>query len=293
MIDRLEQSDWGLYNWEKMPIEPSFLESMNDIYGKELSVWVSSMDRIVDGVLLTYSMKRFGISVLISPPFLPRNYFFVEEVDMKPWLSFLEGLKGSFILTFPDNRVALRKERICTHTLPLVGYEHMLNENRRRDLKKVEAQGLEVGPGKVEDLRKFVLQTAEQNELVYNETILDLFLEHGEGCGLKIFAGMIEGKIVGSQYFMDIDDVRYYLGGGSTSEIKGIPTGILWHAIRDSAEQGMKIFDFEGSQVEGIARFFKSFGASEIPLYRISKISKSTDFALNLKALIDNFRWRI
>jgi len=44
----------------------------------------------------------------------------------------------------------------------------------------------------------------------------------------------------------------------------------VWHAIKHSATV-TKSFDFEGSMIEPIERFFRAFGAIQTPYFAISK----------------------
>lgn len=49
-----------------------------------------------------------------------------------------------------------------------------------------------------------------------------------------------------------------------------MPT-LVWHVIRQAKKQGKAVFDFEGSMLEGVGRFFRSFGALPVPYHRITK----------------------
>ena len=64
----------------------------------------------------------------------------------------------------------------------------------------------------------------------------------------------------------------YYLLGGSDPELRnsGATSLLMWEAIRWASEQG-KQFDFEGSIVEPIERFVRSFGARQTPFFKIEK----------------------
>ena len=51
---------------------------------------------------------------------------------------------------------------------------------------------------------------------------------------------------------------------------------LLWEGIQ-FASQHSKIFDFEGSMVEGIENFFRQFGTKSTPYYILSKQSMLND----------------
>jgi hypothetical protein len=63
----------------------------------------------------------------------------------------------------------------------------------------------------------------------------------------------------------------YYLMGGVAPEFRttGAASLLLWEAIRH-ASSVTREFDFEGSMVESIERFFRGFGARQTPYFSVS-----------------------
>jgi len=60
-------------------------------------------------------------------------------------------------------------------------------------------------------------------------------------------------------------------GGGNPSlRNSGAHSLILWEAIRYVADYA-ETFDFEGSMLPGVERFFREFGAIQTPYFTISK----------------------
>ncbi len=76
----------------------------------------------------------------------------------------------------------------------------------------------------------------------------------------------------------------YYLMGGADPALRnsGASSLLMWNAIKSASLQQEK-FDFEGSMIEPIERFFRSFGARQMPYFSITK----NKFPFNL---IDLFR---
>lgn len=64
----------------------------------------------------------------------------------------------------------------------------------------------------------------------------------------------------------------FYLAGGGDPELRssGAHSLLVWRAIKDSAEVS-KEFDFEGSMVAPIERFFRAFNAQQVPCYSAHK----------------------
>jgi hypothetical protein len=50
---------------------------------------------------------------------------------------------------------------------------------------------------------------------------------------------------------------------------RGIPAGLLWAAIRQAAERGAARFDFEGSVLPGVERFFEAFGGERRSYFQV------------------------
>jgi hypothetical protein len=68
------------------------------------------------------------------------------------------------------------------------------------------------------------------------------------------------------------ENSAYYLMGGSDPELRnsGATSLCMWEAIRHAATV-TKHFDFEGSMIEPVERFFRAFGAVQMPYFQITK----------------------
>ena len=74
----------------------------------------------------------------------------------------------------------------------------------------------------------------------------------------------------------DEETTYYILGGRSGSNTRNSTNLLLWQAIEDAAERG-QAFDFEGSMIKGVHKFFQSFGATMTPyhfVYRYKDLAK-------------------
>lgn len=85
----------------------------------------------------------------------------------------------------------------------------------------------------------------------------------------------------------DAESTYYLLGGADPGFLKSRAMGfVIWHAIEFSAGVS-ETFDFEGSMLEPVERFFRSFGAIQTPYFSVSKVnSRSLKAALVLRDLI-------
>lgn len=67
----------------------------------------------------------------------------------------------------------------------------------------------------------------------------------------------------------------YYLMGGSDPKLRnsGAFSLCMWEAIKFAATVSSR-FDFEGSMLEPIERFFRHFGARQVPYFNVTYRSK-------------------
>jgi len=89
----------------------------------------------------------------------------------------------------------------------------------------------------------------------------------------KIFIAKDDkGQLHAAVYLIWDETSAYYLIGGKNNEIKnsGATSLVLWHAIKFASSIVGK-FDFEGSMLEPVERFFRAFGAKQVPYFSITK----------------------
>lgn len=81
-----------------------------------------------------------------------------------------------------------------------------------------------------------------------------------------------EGRRHAAVYLVWDENSAYYLMGGGDPELRnsGATSLCMWEAIRFAATV-TKRFDFEGSMLEPVERFFRGFGAVQVPYFSISK----------------------
>jgi hypothetical protein len=81
-----------------------------------------------------------------------------------------------------------------------------------------------------------------------------------------------KGNTHGGIYLTMDRNICYYLIGAVEPSLKndGAMPLLMWKAIEKAASRGLR-FDFEGSMIEPIERFFRSFGAEQVPYHHVSK----------------------
>jgi len=93
------------------------------------------------------------------------------------------------------------------------------------------------------------------------------------------------GNIHAGTFIVRDSQAAYYLMGGSDPKYRNSGAGslVLWEAVCRQISH-VDYFDFEGSMLEPVERFFRGFGASQIPYFQVQKFnSKLLKLAYCLK----------
>lgn len=113
---------------------------------------------------------------------------------------------------------------------------------------------------------------------------------HAQRARCILIARDPSGRAHAGAYLVWDSESAYYLMGGGNPELRssGATSLCLWEAIR-FASTVTKSFDFEGSMIEPIERFFRGFGAVQTPYF---SISRTTSWRLQARrAVRDLLSW--
>ncbi|MDR0430929.1 MAG: GNAT family N-acetyltransferase [Tannerellaceae bacterium] len=93
-----------------------------------------------------------------------------------------------------------------------------------------------------------------------------------------------EGKLHAVAFIVWQGSVAYYLAGGGDPALResGAHSLVLWEGIKDVSVH-TTLFDFEGSMIQGVERFFREFGAVQTPFFTISKNERSLLYKIRTK----------
>lgn len=112
-------------------------------------------------------------------------------------------------------------------------------------------------------------------------------------CRKTFYAEDGMGRIHAAVYIVCDENSAYYLMGGANPKLrKSEATSLLmWEAIKHSSNITKK-FDFEGSMIEPIEKFFISFGAVQKSYFSISKgYKKPSLFYIIAKDIYNYYPW--
>lgn len=128
------------------------------------------------------------------------------------------------------------------------------------------------------DIEFFIYTQKKTNRHFLNEsifsTITELYKKGYEQKKSTLLLAKSQDKILTGAVFMKDKKSWINLHGSlkNTQESEKRATEILlWKAIQIALESGATRFDFEGSMIEGVERFYRKFGGKPIPYLNIQK----------------------
>lgn len=114
------------------------------------------------------------------------------------------------------------------------------------------------------------------------ERVVDAVLERDAG---RVLTAVDEDGTANASVLVVWDDQRaYYLVSGADPELRrvGGQTLLVWEAIKAAAGH-VDSFDFEGSMVPGVERFFRSFGGAQRTYLGVIHLSRRARVAYSLR----------
>ena len=160
-----------------------------------------------------------------------------------------------------------------------IGIDELLNNfetDIRRRRRKVEKLGVQVYES--DDIKKFyklnkMTFKRQGREIPYSFKFVEkLYKILKEYNSCKIFFAEYKGEIIAANFLVYDDNTVYYLMGGINPDKRdlGGMDVVLFESIK-FALNSHKDFDFEGSMIETIEKYFRSFGAIQTPYFQITK----------------------
>jgi hypothetical protein len=151
-------------------------------------------------------------------------------------------------------------------------------KNTRTAIRKAEGLGIEVeASSTVDDFWKLhqMAFTRQGMRAPYGRELLERIDDvcDARECRRILLARAPDGTVHAGAYIVWDEKSAYYLLGGGHPQHRASGAGalVVWEAIKWASEV-TRAFDLEGSSVEGIERFFRSFGGFPRPYYEITRV---------------------
>jgi len=184
-----------------------------------------------------------------------------------------------------------------TYAIPALGDEsalwQQLRDNVRTDIRKAQNRfGVTVGEGTLAELialNDMTFQRQGQKRAYSDDFLIRLDQACAERQCRRIFIARDgQGRPHAGAYVVWDRHSAYYLIGGGDPSLRnsGATSLCIGVAIRFAAGVSPR-FDFEGSMIEPIERFFRAFGAEQVPYFQVSRAGSRLFASLQaLKSLV-------
>ncbi len=273
----------------------------------------------IQAALPVYWKTKLGFKVIVQPPLTPTNGIFlnyppeqkttkklswekdvfnklITEIETLPAASFYQQFPAGFGNWLPfywqDFGQTTRYTYVLEDLSDLNKIYENFHTNIRTNIKKAE-KNIKITVSS--DIAKFY----KLNQMTFSRQNLDIPHEYGffkkldeacakNNCRQIFFAEDDKGQLHCAVYILWDKHSAYYLLSGTDPQFRnsGASSLVLWEAIKFAATVTQK-FDFEGSMLEPIERFFRDFGGEQKPYFVISKdLSKPLKFIKNLTRLV-------
>jgi hypothetical protein len=203
---------------------------------------------------------------------------FVEE--LRQYAAFLQNFHYGITDWLPFYWAGYRQTTRYTYVLHDIRQTERLRENMsihlRRKITKATKHRLVVKRGiPTEDFLRVHTLTFERQGRKPQHTnhlkhLIHLCRERTQG---DLWGGYDEaGRLHAAAFIVWQESSAYYLAGGADPALRdsGAQALVLWEAIQAVSAYTNR-FDFEGSMLPGVERFFREFGAVQTPYFAISR----------------------
>ncbi len=273
----------GKNNWDVVIIErdKDIIASMPFMLTKSLGLIFLSQPKLTQslGPWIKKSNSKYAKRLSLEKDLMNELIDKLPEFD-----SFHQNWNPSMTNWLPFFWKGFTQTTRYTYVLPLISDQKKLwgdlQENIRTDIKKAQNKykliirsDLPMG-----DFIKLQQKTFERQNIAMPIPI-ELIEKLDQECTKRNIRKMMiavdeMGRHHAGIYIVWDHQSAYYLmsGGDPSLRNSGATSYLLWEAIK-FASSVTASFDFEGSMIEPIERFFRAFGAKQTPYFSISKIN--------------------
>jgi lipid II:glycine glycyltransferase (peptidoglycan interpeptide bridge formation enzyme) len=267
--------------------------------------------RLTGGFVL-FRQKLFGVSYYRNPMFMSTINLFIENKArnkaklltenkklIKAVSDFFDKLPYSILsVYFPEQFIDMQHFFWKGYkVVPNYTYQIDLSQTmeqirtayateRRNDLKKAEKDGIEVRRSRdLSEVSAMVRHTFNRKEKDFDSGLVDKILQRfaDEQNSFAFVAYKDNQALAAAFCIFDQEKVYYVLGGyDNGNKHQGAGALAVDAAIAHSKTLGIKTFDFEGSMLPEVERYFRGFGGDLVPYYSVNKAKFPFNFILKM-----------
>jgi hypothetical protein len=269
------------------------------------------------GGFCLWGQRRFGLRMLSNPPDTPQAGPFYEPKASNPAArtdeqrAVVEAM-ADYLSSADAAVVSLYLSRGITDCLPFYWrgwkvvphYTYLIDlaqdddtllaamsTERRKNVRKSRTDGVTVEEtADMSAMRALVMETFDRQNMSISLAEIDrIFSGFPPGESSYCFISLMDGRPVAGIYVVhDARTAYYLLGGYAENAHHGAGALAMWHAILKAKQLGLKVFDFEGSIIPPIERYFRGFGGVLTPMFSVHRAWLPIEMALKVNARYRN-----
>ena len=245
--------------------------------------WDALIENDYERVMPLTCSKKFGISYMFQPFFVQQlGLFSTSELSQDDVDMFIDAIPRQYLLTQyrlnSFNKVDYESDTIVRHRnveLDLIyDYQYLYNNynsNTKRNLAKAEAAGLSINHNINPEIIINIFRNNKGKNVKhwrdkeYNRLLELVNVAISKECCFNISVNDKDNNVIAGAIFVCSHDRIIFLFSGSDEKHKDkhALTMLLDNVIREFSETQYTL-DFEGSDNDGLARFYKGFGGVEV-----------------------------
>ncbi len=258
--------------------------------------------------------KKYGFTFIKLPPYTPHcGLFFLsdsknnssvnnfsKEVMNEVCTYFSDQKSALTVLAFPSNIIDFQpfiwsKYKVIPNYTYRINLDKSLeyiksnfDSKNRNVINKAIKEEVTVTENSLpkENLFQFFvdsLNTTDAN--IYKEELKNVFLKFSDTTNSFSMVAHKNKELLGTVFCVFDKNTCYYLLGGvnKKSGVQGVNNILVQKCIEKAKELGCKTFDFEGSMLKGVEKFFRSFGPELVPYFTVNKASLPLEILLKFK----------
>jgi hypothetical protein len=284
------------------------------IYNSNLKlIGIYNLNSELIGFFNLFISKKYGFKYASVPPYSASNGFFINNLAQnnankitfekqvhQHIITYLKSLRLLFITTsFPTKVIDTQPyfwnnyKVIPNYTyqldisIPIEDLFNNLTTEKRKSIKKAEKDLIEIKlSNDYTIILALVIKTFSRKENKINvEFINKLLFQFANTNNSFAYVAFKNNIPIACTFNIYYNNISYYLLGGYDSEKKhhGAGPACMWHSILKAKEIGITTFDFEGSMLPEVEKYFREFGGKITPYYTVQKAWLPLEFLLKFK----------
>lgn len=285
------------------------------IYGNKLTlIGIYKDEHQLIGGFYYLNIKKYGASFLKLPPYTPHcGLFFNSESKNKSSsnnftkevitevCNYISAQKSALtVLAFPSNIIDLQpfiwaKYKVIPNytyridlSRPLETIKANFDSKNRNVINKALKEELVLSENtmsKTELFSFFMNSLSSTDANIYKEELKNIFETFSDPANSFSVEAKKNNELVGAVFCVYDNKNCYYLLGGvnKTSGVPGVNNLLIQLSIEKAKALGCSIFDFEGSMLKGVEKFFRGFGPELVPYYTVNKGKLAVELLLKFK----------